>query len=252
MKNEYTKKVHDILELYLLRLNKKEAIEFALLTDEWIKISKALEKDIKKLSELENITKNQLYNLSLYSRFKRESDLLIREYAQVAGGIISNGQFQYAKLGIESAQVMISLVNTNFNILNVNAANLAIGATREGTPLVEVLVKRYGENRDKAINTLIESMARGRGPIETARLIGTDLEGSLYNTLRIARTEQILIFREQQTNQYIESGVVKSKNWVAESDACPICLEGESNNPYELTVVMESHPNCRCAWSPNI
>ena len=147
---------------------------------------------------------------------------------------------------------MMSLVNTNFNILNVDAANLAIGATREGTPLIEVLVKRYGESRDKAIDTLIESMARGRGPIETAKLIGADMEGSLYNTLRIARTEQILIFREQQTNQYIQSGIVKSKNWVAEPDACSICLEGVSRNPYELNEVMELHPNCRCGWSPNL
>ena len=53
MPNDYTKKVHDILELYLLRLNKKEAIEFTLLSEEWSKISKSLEKDIKRLSELE-------------------------------------------------------------------------------------------------------------------------------------------------------------------------------------------------------
>jgi hypothetical protein len=82
------------------------------------------------------------------------------------------------------------------------------------------LVRRYGESADKVARTLVESTAIGRNPVQTARLIGNDLTGSLYNTLRITRTEQMDIFRTSSQMQYVESGIVKGIDLIIALDAC--------------------------------
>lgn len=244
----YREEAHNRLLLYLETLDRREKKEFLELTAYWENISSTLNGMINRLSELENLSENQLFHLELYKKFLEDSRDIITTYNQVAEGIITNEQEVLAKLGIQSAQ---ELIGVNFsNKLNIEDVKYMVGNTREGTPLFDLLQKSYPETVDRITNTLIDSMAIGRSPIETARLLNEDMDGNLNRALRIARTEQLNVFRESQTIQYEKSGIVKAKEWLAEPDACEICLEGVANNPYPLDEVMDSHPNCRCAWSP--
>ncbi|MEP0862687.1 MAG: hypothetical protein HRF52_14740 [Ignavibacterium sp.] len=244
----YQKDQHELLLEFMDLLQNREKAEFVRLVTAWQSISQDLEAQIKRLSELKNISEDQLFRLELYKQFLEESRVIITVYNGIASEIILNEQEVFAKLGLQSAQ---ELIGVNFsNRLNINDVKYMIGRTREGSGLFDILQESYPITVERITNTLIESMALGRGPEETARLLSEDMDGNLNRALLIARTEQISIFREAQTLQYKESGLVTAKEWLAEPDACELCLEKSANSPYPLDEVMDSHPNCRCAWLP--
>lgn len=234
---------------YLELLQNREREEFIRLTIAWQEISSSLERLIEKLSELKSLSKDQLYRLELYRTFLEDTKLIINTYSSMAEGIIISEQEIFAGLGLQSAQ---DLLGMNFsNKLNIDAVKFMIGNTSEGTPLLQLLNESYPETAERITNTLVESMALGRNPVETARLLREDMDGNLNRALMIARTEQINVFREAQTEQYKQSGIVKEKDWVGEPDACAeICIPGIEGSPYPLDEIMDTHPNCRCAWSP--
>jgi hypothetical protein len=241
---------HNKLLLYLETLDRREREEFLRLSMIWGNISSSLDGMIDRLSNLESLSADQLFRLELYKKFLEDSQVIITTYSNIADGVITEEQEIFAKLGLQSAQ---DLIGVSFsNKLNINAVRFMVGNTREGTPLFDLLQKSYPETVERITNTLTESMALGRGPRETARLLKQDMDGNLNRALRIARTEQINVFRESQTLQYQASGLVKAKDWVGTADEllCPICQDGISNSPYPLNEIMASHPNCRCGWSP--
>lgn len=241
---------HNKLLLYLETLDRRERKEFIKLTLAWQNVSSELDSLISRLSKLENLSENQLFHLNLYKQFLEDSRKVIYTYNSLAEGVITDEQKAFAELGLQSA---VDLIEVNFsNKLNYEAVKFMVGNTKEGTPLFDLLNKSYPETVDRITKTLTDSMALGRSPIETARLLQSDMDGNLARALRIARTEQINVFRESQTLQYQQSGIVKAKEWVGTEDEklCEICQEGINNNPYPLDYVMNSHPNCRCGWSP--
>lgn len=246
----FRQEAHTKLLVYLDALDRREKKEFIKLTIAWQDISSRLETLIERLSKLEDLSENQLFQLTLYKQFLEDSRVIINTYNQIAEGIIIDEQKAFATLGLQSAQ---DLIGVNFsNKLNIEDVKFMIGNTQEGTPLFNLLNKSYPETVERITKTLVDSMAIGRGPRETARLLKADMDGNLARALRVARTEQINIFRESQTLQYIKSGIVRAKDWVGTDDEllCEICEAGINNSPYPLNEVMDSHPNCRCGWSP--
>ena len=241
---------HNKLIKYLDALDRREKKEFIRLTIAWQNVSSELEAQIQRLSKLENLSENQLFQLELYKTFLRDSREIITTYNRMAEGIIIDEQEAFAKLGIQSAQ---ELIGVNFsNKLNIEDVKFMVGNTIEGTPLFDLLQKSYPQTVDRITTTLIDSMSIGRSPRETARLLRGDMDGNLARALRVARTEQINVFRESQTLQYQKSGIVKAKDWVGTQDErlCEICEAGINGSPYPLNEIMDSHPNCRCGWSP--
>lgn len=249
----YRTRSHDILLDYLDRLDRREKLEWLALGSEWSRISGTLRGLIEELGQKTNLTEDQLFRLGLYQRFLNEANIAARQFASVSAEIIKAEQLEFGLTGMESAQRMLNLAAKFYTKLPVEAIYAMIGNTREGTPLYDVLLKRYGENAEKAVQQLVDGMALGRNPLETARLMGETLDGSLYDSIRIARTEQLYVLREVQTESYITSGICTGKDWLGEPDACEeICQPGIEGSPYPLDEVMDTHPNCRCAWSPVI
>ena len=234
---------------YLELLDRREKREFFRLAKYWKNISSSLDGLINRLSKLEKLSSDQLFRLELYKSFLEDSRVVINTYNKFAEGIILNEKEAFANLGLKSAQDLLGA--RFYNKLNTEAVKIMVGKTTEGTPLFELLSKSYPETVENITNTLMESMAVGRNPRVTAEFLKGDMDGNLDRALRIARTEQLNVFRDAQTLQYQESGIVKAKDWLGEPDACEeICQEGIANNPYPLDEVMSTHPNCRCAWSP--
>ncbi len=245
----YWEDANQILEEFLKSLGKQEKKEFLLLSQKWGVVSSALEDKIKALSELEDLSRNQLYKLDLYKEFLSESRKQINKYSQVASEIISDNQKIFAQTGLESTQEIISLVNVRFNRLPVQAVENFIGMSQEGSPLFELLKKSYPESVTKLTDTLLKSIALGNNPRETARLMAVDMDFNLTRALRIARTEQMQLFRETSKMQMEESGVVKGFELITEEDACELCLSQKGKN-FEFNENPELHIGCRCGYLP--
>jgi hypothetical protein len=233
---------------YLNKLDNREKKEFIRLTIAWQDISSELERLINKLSELENLSEDQLFRLELYKQFLRDSKVVITNYSNISKGIIVDEQKVFAELGLQSAQELLGV--GFFNKLNLDAVKFMIGNTKEGTPLFNLLNKSYPETVDRISNTLVESMALGRGPIVTARLLKEDMDGNLNRALLVARTEQLNVFRESQIEQYKATEIVTGLELITEPDACEVCLGIAEGNPYPLDYQFDLHPNCRCGIAP--
>ncbi len=244
----FREEANQSLVKYLEALDRREKQEFIRLANSWENISSTLDNLINRLANLEKLSEDQLFRLELYQQFLESSRLIINTYNGIAEGIIEGEQETFAKLGLQSAQ---ELLGTGFYPkLNIEDVKYTMGYTTQGTSLFNLLQESYPQTIERITNTLVESMALGRNPVETARLLKENMDGNLNRALVIARTEQINIFRESQTQQYKESGIVQAKEWVGEPDACEICQAGIANNPYPLDEIMDSHPNCRCGWAP--
>jgi len=76
-----------------------------------------------------------------------------------------------------------------------------------------------------------------------------DMNGNLTRALRIARTEQMQVFRESSKMQMDESGVVKGYELIAEEDACELC-QSQTGKIFEFKEEPDLHPYCRCAFLP--
>ncbi|MDA5386962.1 minor capsid protein [Loigolactobacillus backii] len=99
-------------------------------------------------------------------------------------------------------------------------------------------------------NLLTQAVIQGKGPIELARQISTQMGTKAYVAQRLARTETARIQDQAQMDSFKKYGVEKVK-WVAEPSACRICASIASQNDgiYDLDEVpmIPAHPNCRCA-----
>lgn len=240
-----------ILIKFLDRLERKEQKEFLLLTQYWNTIQDEISSTIEKLAAKEFKSENQLYLLGQYKLFLRQSQEQISLYSQIASGVISDNQRTFGAAGIESTQEMISLEANFFNKLPVEVINNFIGKSfYDGSKLDDTLfAKSYPDYISQVKDTLLNSIALGKNPRETARLIRKECNAPLWQSLRLARTEQLTIFRETSLMQMKESGVVSEWEWIAEKDACDYCL-GNNGKRFSLEIGMETHPNCRCGQLP--
>lgn len=249
MQANYWNRANIILNEFQENLHKAEKKEFLLLAKEWGIVINSLEDKIKALSELGVLTKDQLYRQDAYKELLIDSKKQIGKYSQKATEIISENQRIFAQAGLENSQEIISLVNVRFNKLPVKVIENFIGISQTGSPLYELLQKSYPETVTKLTNTLLESVALGRNPIETARLMKNDMDGNLTRAIKIARTEQMTIFRETSKMQMEESGVVKGYELIAEPDACELCMS-QVDKIFEFNESPDLHPNCRCGFLP--
>lgn len=250
MPNDYRDETRKIMLKYMAELEKKDKKVYLLLANKWNVVLSNLESLIKRLSELPAMTPNQIVKMAIYKEFVSTVNQQLLIYSQYSAKIIKEGQLEFALLGLDSVNENLSLFNVNFQKLPIEAVTDMIGRTAGGTPLEKVLIKRYADNFEQVKDVLIQNISLGINPIPTARLMNELLNGDLYISTRIARTEMINAFRESSRDGYIASGMVKGLNWIAEPNACLVCLDIEEKNPYPLDYVFDTHPNCRCSFSP--
>jgi SPP1 gp7 family putative phage head morphogenesis protein len=249
----YQEEARKILFQFLDRMQRLESKEFLLLSNQWGSIAKELEQQIEKIATKEFKTEDQLYRLELYKSFLADSKTQIKNYSEIANGVISQNQMTFGKMGIESAQQMIGLKVSFFQKLPIEVINNFIGKSfYDGAKLNDTLFLRSYSDYTKAVkDRLLTSIALGKNPRATARMITAECNAPLWQSLRLARTEQLSIWRETSLMQFERSGVVKEWEWLAEPDACDICLE-KNGKRFPLTQGMDTHPNCRCAELPII
>jgi len=229
------------------------------MADRWLMIENRLDGDITALAyELQKlkdegkiisesvVLQNQRYK-ALKEQMEREIAKYNRDYAV---GMIEGQQLQYSKLGINAAQTAMrsgmGTIGYNFNLINVDAVMNMIGFAGNGSPLYTLLQKDYGDAVHGLTNALINGIARGYGPVKTAREMANGFGMGLDRAILIARTETIRSYRTATTEQYRESGAVTGfRRLVWKPTACMACLmrDGEF---FELEDELSDHPAGKC------
>ena len=245
----YRETANGILYRYLESLQRQERKEFLTLTQGWKTVSAGINSELEQLARKSLLTNDELYRRALYEQFLFQSQIVSERYASYAEGVIVAGQKYALTAGLQSTQEMIGLKVGVFSHINEDAVMYMVGLTQDGGTLYELLRKSYPETAQKLSDTLIQSIALGRNPIETASLLSQDMNYNLVRALRIARTEQNELYRTVGRLQMAESGVCSGWEWIAEPDACGFCLE-QNGTSHPLTETMDTHPNCRCGEAP--
>lgn len=247
----------------------REAAQTAEMTTAWLEIERSLTQSINDLvAEIDLlISIGEIPSRNRFYRLQRLWDLLEQARIQSAlfatdfvAPFITAGQEELAQWGIANAAELLEISFTNaniaavFNRINIAAVEFMVGITGAGGPLGELLLKRIIPGPDvvrRVIDTLIEAVTRGYGPLRTARLIADDLAGGLNKALQIARTEQLRVYRESSLLQYLESGVVRGYKRLAGRDnrVCPACIMADGRF-YELGVPFAEHVQGRCVPVP--
>lgn len=103
-------------------------------------------------------------------------------------------------------------------------------------------------NLERMGNALAQGLSQGLGPDEIGRTI-RDLTTSAGNSQAqlISVTETARAQSAGTLDTFTDSGITQFDG-IAESDACPVCLDWVDENPHDLgDEVPPIHPRCRCA-----
>jgi hypothetical protein len=225
---------------------------------QWLEIENRLDAQIgllaREMTDLQAagkpITEQLVWRQQRYQVLKGQMQTEIAKYNAEAVKTISQAQTFNATLGIDAAQAAITAqigpFGTAFNRVNIGAVESMIGFAGDGSPLRSLLAEDYPDAVDGLLKALINGVARGESPIQTARAMKDGMAGGLQRALVIARTETARAYRMASTEQYRQSGVVRGfRRLVFRQEACLACLflDGEL---FDLASELDDHPNGRC------
>lgn len=247
-------------------LLRREETAMRALALRWVQLEEALAPEMQALADEiaarraagEPVSEMQVFRLEQYLTLQRQLQAETRRYNDDAAALMTAEQRELARLGIEQATTAIvetmaeGGIRLSFLRLPVEAIEAMVGLAGNGSPLREVLERRvFAGALEGAVKTLIQATAEGWNPRKTARLLRDGFTGGLNPALRVARTEQLRVFREAGRQQYVVSGVVTGQRRLAAHDGrvCAACLADEGRI-YPLDAVIPDHPQGRCTGVP--
>lgn len=208
--------------------------------------------------QIERLSRENAQSLRLarLRTLERQIDDELTRLVSQSVRLIEQGQRTMVQLGPDQVAGQVAaqapFLESSFTRLPRLAFETMVGSLADGTPLRSVLM-RYGVVADReAQRILANAIALGINPRATARQLREVLGVWQWEAERIARTEQIRVFRESarftlQQNQ----DIVRGYRRLATHDArtCPVCLALDGKF-HQLDEAMESHPQCRCVGIP--
>jgi SPP1 gp7 family putative phage head morphogenesis protein len=249
-----------VLDEFRAAIDAKDEALMRDMADHWLEIERRLNTEIQMLAiEMQRrvdagevISEQILWRQKRYQFIKGQLDEQIARFnSEYAERTIASAQREYAGIGLQVAKDAIrSQTVRNFAMLNVDAVEAMIGFTGSGAPLGKLLRNAYPDAIDGLTRALVNGMARGLGPAQTAKdmIDGTGM--GLERALLIARTETLRAYRTSATQQYRESGVVDGfMRVVKKSTACIACLmlDGER---FATKDELTDHPRGKCIAVP--
>lgn len=235
-----------------------ESAQFEAMARAWVGVERELESAITALvAEVNEIggvpTPAQLQRLDRYIELLRQTRQVAGDFAKdIEPGIIKQ-QRDFAELGIKAAETaMLSVgIAAGFNKLPKSAVAGMVGLLQNGSPLASLLSDTWADAAMAMTSTLIRNTALGINPRATARAMQKASNAALFRMMRIARTEQLRVFRESGRQAYIASGRVVGYKRLSAKDnrVCAACLIADGQF-YPLGDVMPTHPQCRCTAVP--
>lgn len=188
----------------------------------------------------------------------------IAEYADFADMTVLNGQRQAVELALTHNQGMIgeglrrstdrASLTAVFNRPPIGALDAIAGHLADGSPLRSLFASFGPVAADSAEVTLVNAVAQGIGPRQTAKALADDLSVPLQRALTISRTEQNRASRSASQAVYdANADVLEGWLWTTTLDlkTCPVCI-AMAGTFHPLSEIFASHPNCRCCPRPKV
>lgn len=257
------------IEEYRQRVLLQEADQMRVMARRWLEVESSLEATVgllaSEVSEMtaagEAISMWKVARLERYRRLLAQARSETNRYMEWAADEIGRRQERLIALGIDSAQAAIRAsyldagrgIGAYFDVLPVEAVQIAIGYASDGTPLNRLLRRDYAKSVAELTRALIEGVTMGRNPRETARAMLEAMSGNLQRALLIARDQQIRTFREASRQQFAASGVVDGyiRRCALNPRTCIACIALDGTE-YPTDELMEVHPEDRCFMQPKI
>jgi SPP1 gp7 family putative phage head morphogenesis protein len=266
MANPYPLVVRVMLAFKAALLN-NEAEQIEEMALRWTKLEDALQGSFDALAfELdgkrqdgETLTISKLIRMQRYQRLLDQVNDQLDFYTTFAEGSIRTGQLSMLGLGIQHAIEAIKAyfvtrgkVAGAFDVLPVSAIESMVGLAGDGSPLRTLLKDSWPAAVEGLTSQLINAIALGKNPTETARAMRDGFGVGFNRAINIARTEQLRVYRTANLEQYKASNLVKGYKRLSARDVrvCPACLMADDGTIYALDVSFEAHPQCRCTLVP--
>jgi len=208
-----------------------------------------------------NLSRDQIQRLERYRALMNQTSTQLKGYESFMEEQVRDGQRTAASMAIDHAVGAINasaqeagMMAVQFNRLPVAAVENMVGLTTTGSPLSSVLADASRGAPERLGQELINSIALGRNPIETARLAVRRGLGPTFTRMRtIARTEQLRVYRQVSLATYSHSGVVDEYRRLSARDSrvCPACLFADGRT-YPISKPFAEHPQGRCTTIPVI
>ena len=253
--------VVQVLRAQKAGLLEQEQGQMAEMARKWLEVERGLDGQISALAlEIQGIRERgeavseaRLMRMERYQKLLDQAERETGRYSSYADDLITKRQGEMALEGIQNASEALraSGVTGRFDILPANAIEAMIGMAGNGSPLRSLLKESFPDAVEGLTQTLIDAIAQGLNPRDTARLMRDGFGMGLDRALNIARTEQLRAYRESNRMQYQESGLVSGYKRLAAHDnrTCAGCLFSEGDL-YELDQAFEEHPSGRCTLVP--
>lgn len=239
------------------------------MANRWLQLENSLEAQIGMLArEITDMqAAGQAVGINRVLKLKRYRTLLgqfnaeASKYNKWAAGEIATQQRRLAKMGLTHAveATQMSLTEAGYGVgrffdrVPVRAIENMIGMTGSGAPLRELLNEAAPLSVEHMTRALIEGLAMGLPPGQTARLMMDGMAMGLTRATLIARTEQLRVYREAARQQYDESGAIQTYERVCanQPDTCMACIALDGKL-YPTNEIMEVHPADRCFMIPHV
>jgi len=247
----------------------QDAETMIVMAEHWHQLENTLEAQIsllaREISEMrasgEVVGVNRLLKMDRYQKLLVQLNAEMGIYNEWAINEIAVRQELLGRLGVEHSVNAIQLsyfeagmgIGIEFNRLPVLAVENMVRMAGPGGPLGDLLQEAYPASAERMTNALIEGVALGYPPGETARHMMDGMAEGLNRITTIARTEQLRVYREASRQQYEASGAVPEYERLAARlpNTCMACIALDGTI-YHTSELMEVHPNDRCTMIPHV
>ena len=141
-----------------------------------------------------------------------------------------------------------------FDVSNAHVAKRARSAALDlAQSTLDTTTKAVNDALDQTRESLAEGIEEGEGMRKLTNRVKEIFESAeQHRAERIARTESVRASTEGLRDQAVESGVVKSFEWISTSDPCPLCADMNGKEIPLNGDLPPLHPNCQCQLLENI
>ena len=254
--------VVDMLDRWRADLMRSETTTMQEMARRWLGVEQSLQAQIDALAlELSGggpVSMGKLARSRRYQDLMRQVNVELGKYSNYVEERIVDRQRAMLMMGIAHGQQALETVateaqiNAQFNRLPVSAVENLVGLTSSGNPVRDVLADASRVGPDALAQELVNGIALGRNPLETARrALRLGLGQSFTRMATITRTETLRAYRQTTLQSYQASGVVVGYRRLAARDrrTCIACLFADGRF-YNLDEPFEAHPCDRCTMIP--
>ena len=210
---------------------------------------------IKELLRYRLVTRfrNQFWIPELYSYLSILANQLKINQAK-ALALAEKAAFEAVAAGLPKGVTpeMLARMGIEWNRVPPQAMANIVASTEASAPVGRIIGRLGQEVAEEVMFNLVQGIALGKGPRETAKLVTESAGMGLSKALTLTRTETMRAYREASRMQYqANPAMVKGYRRMSAKDerVCIACLvlDGEF---YELDEPLQAHPNCRCTLVP--